>query len=480
MRRLLGVLTVFGLVLGLVVAACASDDVADPGVPAGTTSSTVDTGSSLEATTSTVGSSSTDTDPTAGTGDATQFVDIYFVQGNGYATAVATPVETSPGIARSAVLALIAGPTAAQQEAGLGSSVPGDTELLGLTIEDGLAQVDFSSEFEAGGGTFSMTARLAQVVYTLTAFSNVDAVEFWLEGEPVTVFSGEGLVLDGPVERVDVLAGLPLTPTVLNSVELWEQADLPDIDRFREIRRVVLIPERDVLNVRLAAGAGNEIIGMLATGTEVALTGPIVEVGSSGWYELVTPAGAGWVNGRFLAEPVDDPAFRSDERVTALLDRTVEIIKARGDLGEVASVRGLYVSHHAPPVRFTPAQLATVLGDGTTYKWPSNTIDMDDPVAVEQEVPSKTFAEAIGDSLVSTWDDPDRATAIDEPLNGGNGRLPSFAIPPELVGFHFISIFDSGDNPDFGGLDWTSWHVSIDYEDGEPVLVGLTIDQWSP
>ncbi|MGF1599729.1 MAG: GerMN domain-containing protein [Acidimicrobiales bacterium] len=56
-----------------------------------------------------------------------------------------------------------------------------------------------------------MPSTLAQVVYTLTEFSTVDAVEFWLEGAPVTVFSDGGLVLDGPVRvgRIDVLADLP-------------------------------------------------------------------------------------------------------------------------------------------------------------------------------------------------------------------------------------------------------------------------------
>ena len=66
------------------------------------------------------------------------------------------------------------------------------------------------------------------------------------------------------------------------------------------------------------------------------------------------------------------------------------------------------------------------------------------------------------------------------PLAGGNGRIPETAVFPMLVGFRYVSVFDPGDNPDFGGLDWTSWHVSIDYEDGEPVVVGLTLDQWAP
>lgn len=468
--------TLFAMITAtlLVVAACSSDDdSADPDPSIATT----DSSSSLDVSTTTEPTSSTVTDTAT---DSSQFVDLYFIQGNGYATPVSTAVPSSPGVAAEAILALIAGPTAAQESEGLYSSVPSDTELLGLTVADSIARIDFSRKFEAGGGTFSMSSRLSQVVYTLTAFSTVDAVEFWLEGEPVTVFSTEGLVLDGPVDRIDVLADLPLTPTALNTVELWEQADLPDISRFADTARVVLVPTDDVLNVRMAAGVDNEIIGMLTPGIEVALTGPRVDVASSTWAEIVTPAGAGWVNGRFLAEVVSDEPFRTDHRVISLLDRLSRVLDAEGDLTEFASVRGLYVSHHGTPIRFSPAQLEGILTDPTTFKWPSNAINMDDPEAVEQEVPARSFAEAIAASFVSTWDDADRRTAFDEPLTGGNGRLASDAIPPELAGFHYISVFDPGDNPEFGGLDWTSWHVSIDYEDGEPVVVGLTIDQWSP
>ena len=44
-----------------------------------------------------------------------------------------------------------------------------------------------------------MQYRLAQVVYTLTQFGTVRSVVFQIEGETVTVFGSEGIVLDGPV-----------------------------------------------------------------------------------------------------------------------------------------------------------------------------------------------------------------------------------------------------------------------------------------
>jgi germination protein M len=105
-------------------------------------------------------------------------------------------------VGRAAVEELIAGP-GASDGAGVSSAVPAETRLLGLSIGDGLATVDLSSEFESGGGSLSMQMRLAQVVFTLTQFPTVDRVAFRLDGEPVSVFSGEGIVLDGPVDRDD-------------------------------------------------------------------------------------------------------------------------------------------------------------------------------------------------------------------------------------------------------------------------------------
>ena len=78
-----------------------------------------------------------------------------------------------------------------------------------MTIKKGIATVDLSTEFDSGGGTASMQYRLAQVVYTLTQFSTVKSVVFQIEGETVTVFGSEGIVLAGPVGRAAYVDQLP-------------------------------------------------------------------------------------------------------------------------------------------------------------------------------------------------------------------------------------------------------------------------------
>lgn len=121
-------------------------------------------------------------------------------------------VPKTVAVATAAVNQLLKGPSADERSGtpSMSSAIPEETVLLGINIEDGLATVDLSREFESGGGSFSMTARLAQVVYTVSQFPTVERVAFHLDGQPVEVFSGEGLILDEPVSRDDYLDLLPL------------------------------------------------------------------------------------------------------------------------------------------------------------------------------------------------------------------------------------------------------------------------------
>jgi germination protein M len=147
--------------------------------------------------------------PTEAPSGATS-VKIYLFM-DGTLVPVRRQVDATRAVGRAALNELFEGPTANEAAASppLTTSVPDGTILLGLDIADGLATVDLSREFETGGGSASMFGRLAQVVYTLTQFPTVDRVAFQLDGEPVTVFSGEGIVLDSPSTRDDYEAFLP-------------------------------------------------------------------------------------------------------------------------------------------------------------------------------------------------------------------------------------------------------------------------------
>lgn len=135
-------------------------------------------------------------------------VSVYFVRGEhlGAGTQRLAPAK-SP--ARTAVEALLGGVNSSERKLGLTTAIPDGTRLLGLSIEKGTATVDLSEEFESGGGTLSMTLRIAQVVNTLTQFKSVKRVAFRIDGKKVEYIGGEGIIVAPSVDRADFESALP-------------------------------------------------------------------------------------------------------------------------------------------------------------------------------------------------------------------------------------------------------------------------------
>jgi hypothetical protein len=130
-----------------------------------------------------------------------------------------------PAIGGATVHALLAGPTASETKAGIRSAIPGDTLLLGLTIEDGLARVDLSGEFAASGSEAELIGRIAQVVYTLTQFSSVTRVAFSLDGRPVPITPPGATETQRDVTRADFVEVLP--PVFVESPRWGEAVSSP-------------------------------------------------------------------------------------------------------------------------------------------------------------------------------------------------------------------------------------------------------------
>lgn len=127
-------------------------------------------------------------------------------------------VPYTKAVLTAAMNELLAGPRDAEADAGLSTQIPDGTKLRGISLKDGIATVDLSKAYESGGGTLSMSNRLAQVIFTLTQYPNVQSVSFELDGTPVRVFSGEGLILDHPQTRADCEYS---TPAILVDSPAW-------------------------------------------------------------------------------------------------------------------------------------------------------------------------------------------------------------------------------------------------------------------
>lgn len=211
-RRSAGMTT---LVVGLVLAGLLSGCRSSTGSPTGAASPAASPATATEPTsqpelTPTIGSTPTTAavSPTPTTGVQQTDVSVYFLRGE-HLAATHRAIPRTPQVGTAALAELLAGPTAEEQSIGFSSAIPPGTRLLGLTIENGVATVDLSGQFAEEGGSLSMTARVAQVVFTLTQFPSVQGVQFRLDGQPVDALGGEGLMLDRPVGRADFEELLP-------------------------------------------------------------------------------------------------------------------------------------------------------------------------------------------------------------------------------------------------------------------------------
>jgi hypothetical protein len=151
--------------------------------------------------------------PSPSTPAETMVVRAYYVLNGPVGVAGLVPtlrvVPKTAGVARAAMDALLDSSKILDKYPQISTAIPSGTKLLGISIKNSVATVDLSREFESGGGSASAFNRLGQVVYTLTQFSTVRSVLFQVEGETVTTFGSEGIVLEGPQARADFRDQLP-------------------------------------------------------------------------------------------------------------------------------------------------------------------------------------------------------------------------------------------------------------------------------
>ncbi|GEM_PF-4550263 len=101
-----------------------------------------------------------------------------------------------------ALKTLLQGTTEAEDSKGLTTAIPGGVQLKRVIVSNGVAKINYTSQFEAGSGKALMQARIYQVVYTATEFSTVNKVLILIEGKPVSDFAGQKIDLRFPLGRI--------------------------------------------------------------------------------------------------------------------------------------------------------------------------------------------------------------------------------------------------------------------------------------
>jgi len=104
--------------------------------------------------------------------------------GNAGLVPVLREVAATKAVGTAAIQSLLAGPNDTELGASpaMYTDIPNGTRLLGLAIENGLAIVTVSKEFDAGGDVATVRGREAQIVFTLTQFPTIVQVQIRTEG----------------------------------------------------------------------------------------------------------------------------------------------------------------------------------------------------------------------------------------------------------------------------------------------------------
>ncbi|MFM7427640.1 MAG: GerMN domain-containing protein [Elainella sp.] len=115
---------------------------------------------------------------------------------------VPSPVNVSaPGQPEALLKAALEAMLKGSDSPDLTSTVPQGTTLRQVTIQPDGVHVDLSQAFTSGGGSASMTGRVGQVIYTATTLDPQAPVWLSVEGKPLEVLGGEGLMIDQPMTR---------------------------------------------------------------------------------------------------------------------------------------------------------------------------------------------------------------------------------------------------------------------------------------
>ena len=101
--------------------------------------------------------------------------------------------------------ALLSGLTSRELNKGLLSLIPTDTEILGITVSNMTATIDFNEALSFNNfGKEGLEAELKQIVFTATEFSTVDKVQILINGQKKQFLSTEGVFIGEPLTRSSV------------------------------------------------------------------------------------------------------------------------------------------------------------------------------------------------------------------------------------------------------------------------------------
>ncbi|SKC92488.1 GerMN domain-containing protein [Maledivibacter halophilus] len=132
---------------------------------------------------------------------------LYYKDDKGYLVPVMRkiPWPEGRGIAKASMRALVDNTAnrSDMETLGLAPILPANTEIIGMSINNGLCKVNLTEEFQNYGSKEEEMAIVKSVVYTLTEFPTVEEVQIMIEGESPNALT-YGLDVSRPLARKDI------------------------------------------------------------------------------------------------------------------------------------------------------------------------------------------------------------------------------------------------------------------------------------
>lgn len=124
-------------------------------------------------------------------------VHVYFVKNINSKHSKIVPVNRFPQKGENrlnvAVDELLKGPTKAEKRKGISTEIPETTKLIDIVEAHNKTIINLSADFESGGGSQTMDARVIQLTNTVIDATKGKPVYLKLDGKPVDFVGGEGV-----------------------------------------------------------------------------------------------------------------------------------------------------------------------------------------------------------------------------------------------------------------------------------------------
>lgn len=182
---------------------------------------------------------------------------LYYRDNKGLLVPVMKRIPWDEGIAKSAVNLLVDKPGIREDLAlvGLLPVLPAGTEIIGMSINEGLAKVDFNQNILSYETERDEKAIVQSIVYTLTEFEAIDQVRLLVDGKEIKKLP-HGTKVNQPLERENINLGLQLGEEEIPVVVYYKTTSNGEDSLFVPVTKGINSLKADIKSVLTALVEG--------------------------------------------------------------------------------------------------------------------------------------------------------------------------------------------------------------------------------